>query len=397
MNKRRIAILTTHPIQYHTPWFRALAAREELDVEVFFCHRATPEEQSGAGFGVKFAWDIPLLDGYPHRFLQNVARNPTISKFDGLDTPEIKDIIRRGRYDAVIVNGWHFKSAWQAFRACWQTKTPVMARGDSHLHTRRHLLKRALKWPYYRWFIPKLDACLAVGKWSSEYYLHYGARPERIFLVPHVIDDLYFAGASVSLGAERADIRRAWGLDQDKTVFLFAAKFIEKKRPMDFVRAVDEAAAKGAGVMGLMVGDGPLRAACEAFVKAHESPVKFAGFLNQSQVSRAYVAADALVLPSNGGETWGLVVNEAMACGRPCIVSDQVGCGPDMVVPGETGDIFPLGDIAALSRYLAGYAAKRAALEAMSEKARAMAHRYSIDAAVEGVLRAVESVSGGKR
>src|SRR5882724_392777 len=93
MSGKRLAIISTHPIQYHGPWFRALASKPELSIEVLYCHRATAREQSDAGFGVKFDWDVSLLDGYPHRFLRNVARTPTISGFNGLDTPEIKDII----------------------------------------------------------------------------------------------------------------------------------------------------------------------------------------------------------------------------------------------------------------------------------------------------------------
>jgi glycosyltransferase involved in cell wall biosynthesis len=396
MIRRRIAIVTTHPIQYQAPWFRALATRADLEVEVFFCHQATAEEQSAAGFGVRFDWDLPLLEGYSHSFLKNVAGRPTIGEFSGLDTPEIKSIIRRERFEAVIVNGWHFKSAWQTFRACWQTRTPVMARGDSTLYNQRDPLKKILKWPYYRWFIPKLDACLAVGKWSREYYLHYGARADRVFIVPHVIDEHFFARESVSLQPERAAIRKEWGLDEKAAVFLFAGKFIDVKRPMDFVRAVEQAAGRDPSVMGLMVGDGPLRAACEEYSRQHNLPVKFTGFLNQSQIARAYVACDALVLAS-ASETWGLVVNEAMACSRPCIVSDKVGCGPDMIVKGETGDIFPSGNVGALAGLLALYAKQRVRLEAMGEEARKMARRNSVEVAVEGVLSAVEALCVEKR
>jgi glycosyltransferase involved in cell wall biosynthesis len=321
-----------------------------LEINVFFGHRATPQEQAAAGFGVQFDWDIPLLEGYPHQFLNNVAKNPGLGSFSGIDTPEIKNIIERESYDAWLVCGWHFKGAWQAMRACRRTGTPLMVRGDSHLNTPRHRLKKALKWPFYHWFIPGLDACLAVGKWSTEYYLYYGARPDRVFLVPHTVDDDYFARESARLLPGRSQLRRCWDFDDQAVVFLFAGKFTEKKRPMDFVEAVARAARRDHRIRGLMVGDGPLRAACEEFVMRNNAPIRFAGFLNQSQIISAYVAADALVLPS--AETWGMVVNEAMSCGRPCILSDQVGAGPDMLTQDETGAIFPLGDPEALAKLL---------------------------------------------
>lgn len=113
---KHLAILTTHPIQYHAAWFRRLAAQPEFSVEVFYCHNATAREHADAGFGVEFDWDVSLLDGYPHRFLRNVARQPGIAGFGGLDTPEIKDIIARERFDAVMINGWHYKSAWRQTR-----------------------------------------------------------------------------------------------------------------------------------------------------------------------------------------------------------------------------------------------------------------------------------------
>jgi len=394
MQSKRLAILTTHPIQYHSAWFRRLASEPGLTVEVLYCHNATAREQANAGFGVEFDWDVSLLEGYPYRFLRNVAQHPGIAGFRGLDTPEIADILARESFDAVMINGWHYKSAWQTMSGCWKTKTPVMVRSDSHLHTERSALKRAGKWPFYRWFVSKLNACLPVGKWSSDYFVHYGASAERVFVVPHVIDTGYFQSESERLEADRSLIRAKWGLSDTAVVFLFAGKFIEKKRPADFVNAIGEAKSLGAEVEGLMVGDGPLRAACEELAREKNLPIRFAGFLNQSEIIAAYVAADALVLPSDGGETWGLVVNEAMACGVPCFVSDRVGCGPDMIRTGETGATFPLGDIRALGQTLAEFAASKEQLSRMSERAREKVRHYTLDVGVESTVRAVEAVSG---
>ena len=387
----RLAIVTTHPIQYHAAWFRALAKHSAIDPQVLFCHQATPREQAAAGFGVEFDWDVSLLEGYPYRFLQNVARVPSVAGFSGLDTPEIKDIIARKRFDAVMINGWHYKSAWQAMRASWKTGTPVMVRSDSHLYTERPLLKRIAKQPFYSWFISKLDACLAVGKWSSDYFLHYGAAPERVFIVPHVVDTDYFESESQRLTPQRDALRAQWGLGNSAVVFLFAGKFTEIKRPLDFVDAVALAARKGR-VAGLMVGDGPLRQTCEGKVRTLGAPIQFAGFLNQSMIPTAYAAADALVLPSEA-ETWGMAVNEAMACGLPCFVSDKVGCGPDMVITNDTGAVYPLGDTGLLADLLADFAADKKQMGWMSGRARKQAQKYTLSVAVARTLQAVETVT----
>jgi|SRR5882672_3282078 len=393
MSSKRLAIVSTHPIQYHGQWFRRLASEPGLSIEVCYCRKATAAEQATAGFGVDFDWDVSLLDGYPHRFLRNVARRPGISGFSGLDTPEIKDIIERERFDAVMINGWHYKSAWQAMRACWKTGTPVMVRSDSHLHTDRTLFKRLVKQPFYSWFISKLDACLPVGKWSSDYFLHYGARPERVFIVPHVVDTDYFKNESRRLMPQRQTLRAQWGLDDSAVVFLFAGKFIEKKRPLDFVNAIGQARLKDTSVQGLMVGDGPFRRLCEEVVRRNNVPIKFAGFLNQSVITQAYVAADALILPSDGGETWGLVVNEAMACGLPCFVSDKVGCGPDMVINDETGAIFSVGDARALGASMSRFAGDKQQMGWMRRQAKRQGQKYTVSIAVERTVEALATVT----
>ena len=389
----KIAIVDSHPIQYHAPWFRALGKNPKLELQVFYCHQATAQEQAAAGFAIDFDWDVSLLEGYPNRFLRNVARQPGIAEFRGLDTPEIKAVLARERFDAVMINGWHYKSAWQTMRACWKTGTPVMVRSDSHLHTDRPFAKRVAKRPFYSWFIAKLDACLPVGKWSSDYFLHYGAAPERLFIVPHVVDTDYFQSEAQRLGPQRNLLRSQWGLNETAVVVLFAGKFIEKKRPLDFVNAIGNAISRGVEVEGLMVGDGPLRAAAEDLVRKENLPIRFAGFLNQSEMTAAYVAADALILPSDGGETWGLVVNEAMACGLPCFVSDRVGCGPDMIRTSETGAIFPLGDTKALGQILADYAVNKQQMSLMRECASEQSRNYTLSVAVDRTIQAVESVT----
>jgi glycosyltransferase involved in cell wall biosynthesis len=383
----RLAILSTHPIQYHAPWFRGLAAHPDLDVHVYFCHKATSQEQARAGFGVEFDWDVDLLGGYPHTFLENVASPARHGRFRGYDTPEIARIIRQQRYDALLVNGWDYKSAWQAIWAAWQRGVKVMARGDSHLHTPRSISKRAIKWVVYRRFVPRFDACLAVGQWSRDYFLHYGARPERVFSVPHVVD-LESVECEANTGQR---LRAAFGLHADFVTFLFCGKFIPKKRPLDFVKAVKKAAESGAVVQGLMVGDGPLRGSCEDFVIRAGAPVRFAGFLNQSKIRDAYLACDALVLPSDGGETWGLVVNEAMSCCRPCIVSNRVGCGPDMIHPWRTGITYPVGDVNILAALMKGFASDPTRRRYMNQMAGLTAKQYSVKSAVDGVLLSLEA------
>jgi glycosyltransferase involved in cell wall biosynthesis len=392
LTKTRLAILSTHPIQYHSAWFRTLAAQPDLNVHVYYCHKATPQEQSHAGFGVEFDWDVPLLVGYPHSFLRNVANPPGHGRFAGFDTPEIKDIIRRREYDAVLVNGWHYKSAWQAIWACWRSGVKVLVRGDSHLHTPRSIPKKMAKSLFYCHFIPRFDACLSVGQWSREYFLHYGAPPQRVFFVPHAVDNERIAAERARVEPIRPQLRKRWGLDEKAVVLVFAGKFIGKKRPMDFVQAVARAHREVA-VQGLMIGDGPLRAASEEFIRTCGIPIHFTGFLNQSKIVEAYAVSDLMILPSDGGETWGLVVNEAMASGLPCIVSDAVGCGPDLIQPGQTGSTYPVGDVDALATLIMNLAKRPSHLATMGVHAKNKVKQYSVQTAVNGLIESLAVIT----
>ena len=393
----RLAIVSTHPIQYQSPWFRGLAAHPDVKLHVYYCHKATPEEQARAGFGVAFGWDVPLLEGYPHTFLRNVANPAGHGRFAGFDTPG-----DRGHHPPPGVR--RRPREWLALQKRLAGNLGLLEIGSQGPSARRFSsctllvvpLKKLAKSLAYRRFIPRFDACLAVGQWSREYFLYYGACPERIFFVPHAADNQRIAAECHQWEPTRCQLRSRWGLDEKNVVFAFAGKFIEKKRPMDFVRAIDQAGRQCAAVQGLMVGDGPLRAGCEDFVRAHRSPICFTGFLNQSQIVAAYAASDLLVLPSDGGETWGLVVNEAMACGRPCIVSDQVGCGPDLIEVGRTGAIFPLGDVDALAALMTGLTRDPSHLAFMSTQARCRIQKHSIQAAVEGVLRCMAAITGSR-
>jgi glycosyltransferase involved in cell wall biosynthesis len=205
--------------------------------------------------------------------------------------------------------------------------------------------------------------------------------------------DAAFEADSRRLATRRTELREQWGFSADQIVFLYAGKFLANKRPLDFVRAIQQAGAGNSRVAGLMVGDGPLRRECEDMVRRSGASIRFAGFLNQSEIVRAYVAGDALVLASEA-ETWGIVVNEAMTCGRPVLISDRVGCGPDLVRTGETGFVFPLGDVNALSARMIECASSPDRLAAMGDIARARMHDHSISVAVDGVTAALARIRG---
>jgi len=439
----RLGILASHPIQYQAPWFRTLA--KAVDLEVLFAHRQSAAEQGKAGFGVAFEWDVDLLSGYQHRFLTNVSRSPGVSHYSGCDTPEVADIIgekledrsskmevsrspisqlpspspevsgqwsvvsgRRGnRFDAFIVSGWNLKSYWQAIRACRRAGVPVLVRGDSQLRTPRSLLKRLAMEVRQRWLLRQFDGFLSVGQRHREYLEYYGVPAKKIFFAPHFVDNEWFAAKAAEVRSLRSKVRTEWGAGEADLVALFVGKFIPKKRPADLLRAVarlklhpggadlpvgQDAQQPVSTVRAVFVGSGELENELHAAAKALGVQARFEGFKNQSELPALYAAADALILPSDGGETWGLVVNEAMACGLPAIVTDAVGCGPDLIEEGRTGFTYPVGDVNALSRKLQQIAAMRLDGEAFQRALVEKLHVYSVNTAVAGAVRAVTSI-----
>lgn len=338
----RIGYLLSHPIQYLAPILRELA--RQSDLTVFYAHRQTAEQQARAGFGVAFEWDVDLLSGYHSRFLTNVARSPSTDRFFGCDTPEIAAEIAAGGFDGFVVPGWALRTYWQAVRACRRAGVPVFARGDSQLVGPRSGMVRLARALAFRGVLRQFDGFLYVGQRNRAYLQHYGVPEDRLFFSPHCIDNDAFRIAS-----DAARARTGAGVPGRPRRILFVGKLIERKRPLDLVRAAALMVGRGANIEVAFAGSGDQQAMLAEIAEKSGVRALFHGFANQSELPGLYAAADVLVLPSDGRETWGLVVNEAMACGVPAVVSDAVGCGPDLVEPGRTGAVFPLGDVGRLA------------------------------------------------
>src|SRR5438309_1583592 len=353
MRPIRLTAILTHPVQYYAPWFRHIAARcRDIDLTVLYATQPTAEQQ-GAGFGQPFQWDVPLTDGYRCRVLRPSRPGESVQsdRFWGLDVPEIGSAIRESRPHVALIPGWHSVTLARALWACRRQGIPTLYRGDTNLGTAPTDWRR---WPWRlrtRLLLGRFDGYLCVGHHARAYLRRFGARDSLIWDAPHCIDTEFFgrAAATHQTPEARQAARAAFGLPRSAFVVLCAGKLEPKKRPLDLVRAI---ARMDPPVSLLMVGAGELEAECRAEARKLGVELHWAGFLNQTQLGRVYAAADCLALPSDWGETWGLVVNEALASGLPCVVSDRVGCAPDLITPGETGEAFAAGDVAALARSL---------------------------------------------
>lgn len=387
MSSTKVFIIATHPIQYQVPWFRMLAARKEISLKVFYAI-LPDQQQQGGGFGIPFSWDIPMLEGYEWQALPNSVRSPSLHGFFGSSTPAILSIFRRERPDAVIITGWQSLPLLQALWACIRLGIPSIVRGESNAMRSRPWRVRLL----HRILLFRFRAFLTIGEANRKFYLRYGVPVEKMFRCNYFVDNQWFRKRRECVIEDRDAIRDGWGIEESGLCFLYAGKLIHKKRVFDLLRALDIACGEREKLHLLIVGTGELMDSARQYATANKLPVTFAGFLNQTEIAKAYAAADCIVLPSDYGETWGLVVNEAMACGLPAIVSDRVGCGPDLVENGVTGYVFPFGDIKALAGRLVEIAADNGKRLQMGINASEKINEYSVEKAVEGTLKAIDYV-----
>ena len=392
MNPVRLTIVQTHPVQYNAPWFRYIAANcPEIDLTVLYAARPRPDQQ-GLGFDLAFEWDTPLLDGYHYRLVRDGRDGDQfgIDQFRGLDVPEIGAVIAETRPDVVLVPGWHSMTFVRALWSARRRGVPALYRGDTH-HGMRSAGWRGLAWGVKtRAFLAMYSGYLSVGHRSREYLLAHGAAPTRVLASPHAVDNEWFAARAAPhlTSAGRANARAACGAGPNDFVVLFAGKLCAQKRPMDAVHAV---AALGRNAVLVIAGWGGLQGQIQALGDRLGVRITWLGFVNQSLMGKVYAASDCLVLPSEV-ESWGLVVNEAMATGLPAVLSDRVGCAPDLIVPGKTGEVSRTGDPADLGGALQRVR-DRGGREAMSDACRARIARYHFSAATTGLVAACQSLA----
>lgn len=400
-----LAILSTHPIQYQVPLWQALARDGRVPFEVWYVTDFGTRPSRDREFGQTFSWDIETLAGYPHRFL-DAAEGATPASFRKCRLRErLRDRLRTSGATALWIQGWNVAAYWQAVREARAAGVEVWLRGESNDLAPRPLWKQPLKQVQLGWLFARVDRFLYIGAGNKRLYRSFGVPENRLYAAPYAVDNERFARQAEALRPERAKLRRRWGIAEDAFCVLFCGKFIAKKRPMDVVRAAKLLRDSGrVGDMHLLfTGSGEMgaeiREECrvvfdaETFGNAARSDgpdASFTGFLNQTEISQAYVAADCLVLPSDHGETWGLVVNEALASGLPCVVSDACGCAEELAGAEWS---FPLGDVEVLAariRSLAKGGARAVSPPDFSESVEAVVRAYR-EGAMQNGGRAVLS------
>lgn len=381
----RVLLVSTHPVQYAAPCYRLYNADLRLDVTVAYCSLQGAESGMDPEFGVEVAWDVPLLDGYRWVHPPNRSPHPGLRGFWELFNPDLWQIVRRGRFDAVVCFGYHTVSFWIAALAAKASGAALVFTTDAHTLSPRdgQGWKVPLKRRLLPWVFGLADGVFAPSSRTARFLERLGVPANQIFLTPFVVDTSYFEKAAAHTDREAA--RRRWKIAYETPVALFSGKLVPWKRPGDLL----EAASQVRDCHVVYAGDGPLRTALEAQAKdlGMDQRVRFLGFVNQGGLPEVYAAVDFLVVPSEY-EPFGVVVNEAFACGRPAIVSEACGSVGDLVRDGENGFIFPVGDPQALAERMRALASGSDLALAMGEKARARIAEWGPSQNAEAFARA---------
>jgi glycosyltransferase involved in cell wall biosynthesis len=338
--KKKLAIVTTHPIQYYAPLFKMLTDRGGIQLKVFYTWQQGASEYDER-FGKTVKWDIPLCEGYDYEFVSN--NNVYKRGFFDLKNPSLISDITDWGADGILVYGWNFFSHLKAMYY-FKGKVPVLFRGDSTLLNEkkgiRLLARRLLLKLVYR----NIDYALYVGQNNKEYFVKHGLKNDQLIFNPHAVDNARFKFEDSELNSKINYLKNELNISANDIVFLYAGKFYEVKNLFTLIAAFKKVPYKNARL--ILLGNGVQETKLRELA-AGDQRIIFTGFRNQSEMPVVYRVGDVFVLPSKS-ETWGLAVNEAMACGRAILVSDKVGCAPDLVKSGYNGYIFSAGNIDAL-------------------------------------------------
>lgn len=396
----RVAYLVSHPIQYQAPLLRRIAQEPDIDLTVFFGTDFSIRGHRDAGFGVHVEWDVPLLDGYKYELLPAIRDEQRLSTTSPISRGIFSRL--RGRegappFDVLWVHGYSRINAVHGMIAAKALGIPVLLRGESWLGDRRRTgVVRALKEIFFAGVRQLVDGAMPIGTLNEAYWRQYLGETMPMTWMPYAVDNRYFQERSQAASAGREALRAELGLAGSRPVILFASKLQERKNCADLVAAY---ATLSPGAGGdpepylVIVGDGEERAALERQVAATGfTSVRFCGFKNQSELPRFFDLASVFVLPSRH-EPWGLIVNEVMNAARATIVSDDVGCQPDLIQDGVEGCVFPAGDVMALAGALRRVLATPETAAEMGRRARARIDGWSFEEDVQGLRRAIAMVT----
>jgi len=376
----RVLLLNNVPAPYFDPLFEKLGRDSGWELTV--CYSAAWNQDVG--------WEEKArAQNNAHRTIILDRQKPRLKARLGSPlaaAAALAEILQRERPDYLLIYGYTLLPQITALAWAMATATPYAVAGDANYYTDVAAgLKRIIKSLWLRRVTRRAAALISAGTANRLFWSAYGAQSEQLFEARFAVDNDFFAQSSAACKDDAADLRRRLGLG-GKIVFLFVGRLIKRKNVDLIIRAAQQL--KDARIAVVIAGSGEARESLEALA-AGDPCVTFAGNVAQAELPLFYALADALVLPASQ-EPWGLVVNEALACGLAIIAHQHCGATIDLVGAdnGAALESFSAGDLAQAMRRIAGDDALRCS---MQQRSREKIRDWSIEAAARGIIHAVET------
>lgn len=391
-----LLIIETHPVPYHAPVYRSLVQEFGIPLTVLYGSDFSVQGYMDREFNFSLHWDSNLMEGYDHRFLSRMAAGGG-RNYDEVQTAGLTQTADAIRASVVMALGYYHRLDRAAIRYAYRRHLPLMFRGETSDQAQTRSPLRALaRDVVLRQLYQRCQRLLYVGTQAREHYQRLNCPEQSLIFSPYCVDESNFRSGEEHREAARRQTREKLGIPEDALVLLFSGKLTPRKG-VDLIPAAIRLlpADLQKKCVLVLLGEGTMRQELEAScVREPAVQVRFAGFQNQTNLSSYYHAADALVLPSRFSETWGVVVNEALLHGVPCVTSTAVGSHPDLVIPGVTGERCAPDNTVLLARAIETTLRRGNDLP-MRDQCRHVVARFSTRTAAEGVARAYSEIMQG--
>ncbi|MDC3298631.1 glycosyltransferase family 4 protein [bacterium] len=388
----KLGVFMSHPIQYQISLMRHLAKEKRIDLIVNFFWDFGIKESFDREFGGFVKWDLPLLTGYKSVFRKNFSPAPSTSYFGCINFGVIMPILKK-EYDVVLIFGWALFSNWLVVLSAYFSRTPIILISEtpfSHEQAKSGV-RRRLRSVVLKALFLMVAKMLYIGKQNHRFYKYFGVPDSKLDFAPYGVDNVRHQKFQAKFNKNECA--------ESAIKILFVGKLIEKKRPEDLLLAfgaINGVAKTKKNIELWFVGSGPKEPKLRQLVIDHSiEGVVFWGFQNQTKLPQFYAESDIFVLPSGYGETWGLVVNEAMLHGKPVIVSDLVGCGDDLVT-NKNGFRVPFGNIEALSQALLVLVNQDKMRSDFGRQSKKIIKNFSQEVAAESIAQTTLLLSSGR-
>ena len=374
--KRRLVILTEIIAPYRIPVFNALAGRDDIELHVIFLSETDVSMRQWRIYAEEIRFSYEVLPSWRKR----------LGKYNILVNQSVTSALERSRPEVMICGGYNYLASWQAQRWAKRNGVPFFLWCESTANDQRggKLLVETLKGNFLR----GCDGFVVPGKSALEYVRQMADPSRSVFVAPNAVDVDLFSEGEKSARDRAERLRGELGLPQ--RYFLFVGRLVEAKGVLDLLEAYGGLIAEIRSQVGLVfAGDGPQRAEFESVARSiFPGAVHFAGFVHREELPAYYSLAECLMFPTHS-DTWGMVVNEAMACGLPVICSRVAGCAADLVR--GNGRIVEERDVRQFAMAMQEIATDPDLRERMSRESRKLILEYSPRACAAGLAEAAVS------